>query len=136
MTDYVLEQKLKIENNAQNHIIFSTSGHLSKIFNYAYFLKQPLQLWMFVPCYLRDGIWIPYEKNTPIDSIDLFNEWDQAKDRCLVEGFEVDSEKNVNWNGIYIEEDSFNKIDVEGLEYYCSSTKIQLTQTAIKQLGL
>jgi len=131
MTAFVLEQNnFKVFRNQQ-------------ILNYANFLKQPLELWMFVPCD-EDGNVLEEPKlhfptgNNQLESI-IFKqnkEYQQAKERCLFEGFEVDSEKTVNWNGIYIEQDSFNKINVEGLEYYCSSTKIKLTQTAIKQLGL
>jgi len=44
MTDFVLESNKKI---AQSHSRVDC-GNL--IFNYAKFLKQPLELWMFVPC--------------------------------------------------------------------------------------
>lgn len=40
MTDYVLEQKDKVLNSELGIIAY----------NYAQFLKQPLELWMFVPC--------------------------------------------------------------------------------------
>lgn len=50
MTDYVLEQRKKMENYAENNIIFSSHLNLMKTLNYANFLKQPLELWMLVPC--------------------------------------------------------------------------------------
>jgi hypothetical protein len=132
MTDFVLEQDTN----------WSYKNTIVSIRDYANFLKQPLELWMFVPCD-SDGNVLDEPKGTDLNDsffamqvdYNLETKYQQAKERCLFEGFEVDSEKTVNWNGIYIEQDSFNKINIEGLEYYCSSTKIKLTPTAIKQLN-
>lgn len=86
MTEFVLERKKKMENDAQNHVIFSTSGNLTKIFKYAEFLKQPLKLEMFVPCD-EDGNFL----EEPIDSIggvELYTKkYQQAKDEVLFEDF-------------------------------------------------
>ena len=122
MTDFVLKEHKKTNWNSYNLIV-----------NYANFLKQSLELWMFVACYLRDGIWIPYTKETLLNTMELFNEWEQAKGRCLFDGFEYDNRMEY-WHDSNI---SFD-------EEFCENKKIEdivsynltLTPTAIKQIGL
>jgi len=124
MTDFVLEQ----EDSYYNQRFF-------KIEKYAKFLKQPLELWMFVPCYFRDGIWISYAKDTLLNTIDLFNEWEQAKERCLFEGgksgFRIHEHKVFAVdNNIFSEKDTvINLLEYVGREF-------TLTKTAEKLIGL
>ena len=69
------------------------------ILNYANFLKQPLELGMFVPCD-EDGNLIEHPR--PIEGDlgniiykDLFYKYKQAKERVLFEGFQYcESQKN------------------------------------------
>lgn len=71
---------------------------------YATFLKQKLELWMFIPCKIVDGVWVVLEEpkskgdvqKFKNDSFDYNAYWDkqnkeyqEAKDRVLFEGFEV-----------------------------------------------
>jgi len=104
---------------------------------YANFLKQPLTLGMFVPCDL-DGNVLEESK------CDCYTEYDRegcsencsgyvnAKNRCLFEGkFDVRSEGNpfVRLNNI---EFHLHGLTIERLVTF----DLQLTQTALKQLGL
>jgi len=69
---------------------------------YAQFLIQKLELWMFVPCKLVDGVWIAlekpefpkYENRRAHDGLaELYDfqlkEYEEAKERCLFEGFKI-----------------------------------------------
>jgi len=107
MTDFVLEQGY---NPLQNDTECWVKTH-----NYAKFLKQPLELWMFVPCdedgnFLEEPILNPICCRKPNDDgggcpeccgspdpdYDTI-EWSlyfQAKERCLFEGFEVQNTKD------------------------------------------
>ena len=127
MTDFVLEQGKK-PNTSDFRERFVVN-----VINYANFLKQPLKLWMFIPCDENGDV-----LEEPIcQEYALANQkYQQAKERCLFEGFEIYDEETLRFKDIFIEYSDFFKIDVEGLEYYCSSTKLQLTPTALKQIGL
>jgi hypothetical protein len=97
---------------------------------YANFLKQPLELWMFVPCD-DDGNVLeeikPYQDN--------YFKYQQAKERCLFDGFEFEKQKDyyiitLNGNGLWV---SWNKSKkIENLIEF----NLQLTPTALKQIGL
>ena len=77
MTDFVLEQKaLKIMRLVK----------LQRIEKYANFLKQPKELWMFVPCNNDGNI---LKEPIPFNCTDLeYSNWCEAKEKCLFEGFE------------------------------------------------
>jgi len=126
MTDFVLEKSKSINHPRTINIVI----------DYAKFLKKPLELWMFIPCYFRDGIWIPYAKDTLLNTIDLFNELEQAKERCLFEGFEVGVyplERFVmHQDGFGFVIDDLKKQTIENLVKY----NLQLTKTAEKLIGL
>ena len=62
---------------------------------YSKFLKQTPQIWMFVPCKLVDGVWVVLEKETEHSAYADDLEYQQAKERCYFEGFEV-KERNCN----------------------------------------
>ena len=76
MTDYVLEAYEKIENDRE----FS-----DKVFQYATFLKKPLQLGMFVPCDDDDNI---LHDPGLIPSYEL-EQYCKAKEKVIFEGFDV-----------------------------------------------
>lgn len=143
MVDFVLTGK------------YTATGHE----NYANFLKQPLEIWMFIPCKLVDGVWVVLEitinnsreLNSQFQDKKLqkkfelnFNEYQEAKERCLFEGWIVENKSiftiwienktanicftvrgKVNYNGINIQ-------TIEDLVIY----NLQLTPTAQKQLSL
>lgn len=60
------------------------------ILNYAQLLKQPPELWMFVPCD-EDGKVMKEPGTAPIytHSLEYIEKYKQAKQRCLFEGFEI-----------------------------------------------
>jgi len=151
MTDFVLEQMKNTETLKDNFV---------KTAAYAKFLKQTLELWMFVPCD-EDGNVIKeptarYKSNearwgTSIET-DEWKEYQQAKERCLFECFEfTESQKfstvnkiknSVHWytkDRLYLttkKEDGYHSyfqlFTVEDL----IQCEIQLTTTAQKQLSL
>ena len=87
MTDYVLEQKeTSTFETDQGDWYCIELEKLDKIRNYANFLKQPLELWMFVPCDENDKIMI--EPNDYMADKGYFKKYQQAKERCLFKGFE------------------------------------------------
>jgi hypothetical protein len=129
MTDFVLKQ-IKSKSNYK----------IEKIDNYANFLKQPLELWMFIPCDLIQGkIVILNEEN---------NHYQQAKERCLFDGFEIIKQ---NFSGkdyrlvrnkdtyVFFYDKIKNKWEqvndyktIESLVFY----NLTITATALKQIGL
>ena len=118
-----------------------------KIKKYANFLKQPLQLGFFVPTDLEDNI-LPEpqmrpernsfdEEDVDYDAQELY-EYIEAKKRVLFKGFELYNDENtIRYNNIFIEKQDFKKgLIIESLKSYCSTTSIELTDSAIKQIGL
>lgn len=118
MTNFVLE----LQNSVSNDCPFELC------INYANFLKQPLELWMFVPCDDGGNVFEEpvYSEPTCEDEIgkhdELIYQYQQAKERCLFvwqDGFDYNT----------ICEMLLSIEDVINLQF-------ELTQTAIKQLGL
>jgi hypothetical protein len=128
MTDFVLEEVKNWHANSPTIII-----------NYANFLKQPLELWMFVPCD-EDGNVISESYNDEQHVIIQHLEYAEAKERCLFEGFEIDG--GIVWHKAGLD----NTLFIFGLcedkyktiEDLVSSRfpNLILTPTAIKQIGL
>lgn len=116
------------------------------------FGRKTLELWQFIPCKLVDGVWVVLEEaikselwNTTTqdgETQSLLIEYEysktqyqQAKEKCLFEGFEAkklkdfylvffnDSEIWVSWN------------DLKTIEDLVKHEPL-LTKTAIKQLSL
>ena len=88
MTDFVLQietKQCKSDDKEEN---------LDLIFNYATFLKQPLELWMFVPCDEDSNV---LEKRAPlIGMYDLKTiKYQEAKDRCLFDYVTVIFNNNI-----------------------------------------
>lgn len=121
-----------------------------KCVKYPEFLKQPLEKWMFVPCD-EDGNVLEEPKNEICDVIDMYSlkwslyndkieQYQQAKERCLFEGLELNNEKTHLTNsfiGINVKcfkswKNYNNYNTIEDLVKY----NLQLTPTAIEQLGL
>lgn len=130
MVDFVLEQA-KIHKGSRKGL----EDYSMTVIQYAKFLKQPLELWMFVPC---DDLGNVIKEPKPFDCHSLVefqkrrNQYQKAKERCLFESSFIDYADGVVWDregglGIPLEE-----MNVESLV----SLNINLTPTAIKQLGL
>ena len=138
MTDFVLEQL-----NEQN----SRTKPMREVFNslekYAKFLKQPLKLEMFVPCD-EDGNVLeePKIEEEYVDehTTQIFAQYqydlDKAKEKVLFEGFEITDETEflISKYGFSL---YFNQIEDFNIEHLLTwSNEIQLTENAIKQIGL
>jgi len=113
MVDFVLEKNKAEEVTRQSYIECS---------KYAIFLKQPLKLGMFVPCDLDGNVLEDANRSTHTDIECL--EYQQAKERCLFEGF---TQAEVS----YILSCSDNKTVEDIVDY-----NPKLTATALKQIGL
>jgi hypothetical protein len=114
--------------------------------NYDDFLKQPLELWMFVPCKLVDSVWVVlevpklvYEKEDDNSALQNHNayleEFQQAKERCLFDGCVYDDEMQAirNEKGIdlfYLPKGELFTIEI------MTKYNLQLTTTVKKQIGL
>ena len=113
--------------------------------NYDNFIKQHLNLGMFVPCD-EDGDILDEPKDYELRLPNMMTEYNdevyrykQAKEKVLFEGIEF--RKNAGVNFLTIKEDTFAFFDfnikfknltVEFLVQY----NLQLTESAIKQIGL
>lgn len=91
MEDFVLKT---VQTPFENEAICweQTQKRLDAIYRYAQFLKQKPELWMFVACVDGNVLQMPQ----PTDGDDgnwnyqaRFNQYQQAKQKCLFEGFEV-----------------------------------------------
>lgn len=105
------------------------------IIEYAKFLKQKLELWMFVPCDLDGNVLEKACESSVKGCRDCAcSEYEKAKKRCLFEilSYEEDS-KNYWYFGIT----EFNLIGVDKVEIVESLATygLTLTETAKKQLG-
>lgn len=147
MTDFVLEQR-----EHQNKI---DSNVLTVIYNYANFIKQPNELWMFVPCD-KDGNILEDCAVTNEDEQYYHFLYEQAKERCLFEGFEVIEDKYYHTKReiIYLPNTQIQvwrkltyhngEVETFFFDYYNEfktvedllKYNLQLTQTAINQIGL
>ena len=149
MCDFVLEQWYP-ENLEKEEF----EDVYTKIHNYAKFLKQPLELWMFMP-FDKDGniVQSPFKDNFTLVDGKWMNkgswnqytreleEYQQAKERCLFKGFSVkdglsiceeNSILHIFWNYDGIWRISKGLKTIEDLSLY----NLQLAPTAQKQIGV
>jgi len=104
---------------------------INSVTNYVNFLSEPLQLWMFVPC---DENNVPLEepKQVSPDGVkweDYVKQYQQAKERCYFEGFELIKRKDYyvvqqNGNDVWV---SWNESKIVEDILWANAT---LTQTA------
>jgi len=140
MTDFVLKQ-----NKILNKYINYDKGCLFEIIiYYANFLKQALELWMFVPCdedgnVLEEPVhyetWLKlHESEGSTIGFDEHLKYQQAKERCLFAGFRIENYTLTN-DEIGIGQALTLYSDIESLvcDFYGD---IKLTKTAEKLIGL
>lgn len=121
MTDFVLGQTKYIETAD-----FRTANiPLNKIHKYAKFLKQPLELGMFVPTD-ENGNFLWDEANWNK------NFYQRAKERVLFEGFKVKGDFWLSNRELYIDEEFCENKTVEDLIDF----DVTLTPNALKLLEL
>jgi hypothetical protein len=145
MTDFLLEQ-VKILIHGKDPANIKKYDYVLRTTAYARFLKQPLELWMFVPC--DDDGTVLEEKNFNKVSWELNDYYQQAKERCLFDGFEIIKQ---NFSGkdyrlvrnkdtyVFFYDKIKNKWEqvndyktIESLVFY----NLTITATALKQIGL
>jgi hypothetical protein len=140
MTDFVLAEKLTLNIKGYE------KEFISNVSNYAKFLKQPLELGMFVPVdedgrVLNEPEYYDLWKVgiAPNDSQDeICFKYQKAKEKVLFEGFRPIGERHVGAGDIVIGLGYKNGIHqtIEDLVMYHKSKYLILTESAIKQLGL
>lgn len=90
MTEFVLEQE-KIDTI--ENLPCETDKYFNKCVDYAKFLKEPLKLEMFVPCSSENGLPLCLDGLINSDGIIIdeieYQEYKQAKEKVLFEGFEI-----------------------------------------------
>ena len=138
MTDFVLNQKQSESFNEKTFINESLIS-LEKIRNYANFLKQPLNIGMFVPCDDEGNFFEEPKKEEYFD--DGFNfEFNQKyfKDVVLKEYYK--GKEKVLFENIPIYQAKWLVNSFSTIEYLSdisnTITPIYLTKSAIKQIGL
>jgi len=142
MTDFVIEQKITETFDTPQIMWYDSEvNKLDKIRTYANFLKQPLELWMFVPCD-EDGNVLEKPKGTDLNSsffemqedYNLEVKYEIAKEKCLFEDCELMDGWCIHLSDgtLFAGIDKLSGYTVEDLTHY----KPLLTQTAIKQLEL
>lgn len=88
MTDFALEQgETSTIDTDQGDWYCMELEKLDKIREYAKFLKQKLELWMFVPCDENGNVLevVPYYA----DGIEKVNEYKKAKGKVIFDGFDI-----------------------------------------------
>jgi hypothetical protein len=161
MTDFVLN--VPVSGIELQSISLQGNNRYQKCIRYANFLKQLLQIWMFVPCKLVDGVWVVLdipkfhytqdalknlkrgiELDTALEINKKVEEYQEAKERCLFDGFTYHIGLDKNNPNFWFVRNSFIKIhdyelEVQSLTIEILSNRVQpikLTPTALKQLGL
>lgn len=161
MTDFVLHESFGVGNEIINKVIF-----YNKCSNYAQFLKQSLKLEMFVPCDDNGSVLSEPKCNHSFDihgEVVLHHEgcnikdWNKSKEKVLFEGFESVDTRNKDrfqvrlqkanisgscdtiqndFAGFYFHDSRNEKSRVKIIEDLLKFHPLELTQNAIKQLGL
>ena len=147
MTNFVLE-RFKFWQNDDNPDCQSSARYILGTNAYAKFLIQPLQLGMFVPCDENGNVleepkrWNDYLQFP--DSFDGNKEWGElynyelAIERILFKGLYWEGNYvigNMPDEMIYVDEEFCQDMTIEDF-FNTIISKIELTPTAIKQIGL
>ena len=143
MTDFVLEQSEILHKEKNRNFNLGLLDFTTDLIKYARFLKQPLELYMFVPC---DENNIPLKKQTmyyseeyigklkgiEVEVAKLVNrkisDYYFAKKRCLFEEFIYDGFKYIECKNYCINISNLPKLTIEHLIKH----NLTLTETAIK----
>ena len=144
MTDFVLKQNYTTTlDMSQRDFYDKELSIFEKIRRYANFLKKPLKLGYFIPCDEND---VPLEEpifHEPNNESEIGNyqllrdEFEEAKQRVLFEGFELlEEEYNDCWTFLNVIENT--KICIhknQNLEYLSRTNyNLTLTETAEKEI--
>jgi hypothetical protein len=132
ITDYVLNSIEKV-GYGKSQVEF-----VATVRAYANFLKQPLNLGMFIPCDENGNVVeYPDHNYNSMEYMDEFDVYNEAKNRVLFEGFEIR-----NKNNFYFIEKKESSVYFRILKNTTKTIEdlipvwleVLLTQSAIKQL--
>lgn len=146
MTDYVIK---KVNENRP----CDRGAILQEISDYAKFIKQPLTLGMFIPCddegNVLNEMYSEKENTKNKTFTQLSNEYQQAKERVIFEGFNFlgvlnDCYYEIELNNDFwvIFENDKVKINDDGNEFFVYTIEdlieleFKITETTAKKLGL
>ena len=136
MTDFVLSKEEALKNYEKIHYYGEGLDIALEMVKYANFLKQPLEIWMFIPCGDDGDILENPSCNTSCDPSDFSEDgkcgingcyaqeknYQKAKERCL---FDIPIE---------LETLKFHLQQKRTIEYF-TAFDVPLTQSAIIQIG-
>ena len=140
MTDFVINESENKEVSKNfsgfSDIVNNKKLSYDNILNYANFLKQPLELWMFIPCDKVGSVLEKVDCDLDVRNNELLK-YQQAKEKCFFKNFTFDFESRYTY---YLRTDkgfsfSIHKKIESNIEY-CIKYDLELTQTALKQIGL
>ena len=138
MTDFVLEQTKKYDFVPQSQIIESrlSAKFINDCISYAKFLKQPLELWMFVPCGDDGDILENPSCNTSCDPSDFSEDGKCGKNGCYAQekNYQKAKERCLFDIPIELETLKFHLQQKRTIEYF-TAFDVPLTQSAIIQIG-
>ncbi len=170
-TEKVLELQNQLKRCIEQEMPFTDLQALkqeiqTKIFKHANLLSQKLELWIFVPCKLVNGVWIvledPDNKTYTVGEVvpnetnycKLLKEYQEAKERVLFEGwkykkdymgFKIVYNKDFKINldtlycEFYIDGMHYEDFKLKGNDIKSLSNQLSniiLTPTAQKQIGI
>lgn len=141
MVEFVREQgNLRYEGPDQEREDLGLYKYVNRTNNYANFLSQLLELWMFVPCDSEGNVLEEPKKYSLFlkgitngeteEHLRACEQYQAAKDRVLFKGFEYLCEMTFRYKGSVIIINGLNTIE----SLY--NLDITLTQTALNQIGL
>jgi hypothetical protein len=142
MTDFVLAETEIYLCDVETKANIGLHNYLRKTSNYAKFLKRILELWMFVPCKLVDGVWVvldePFETGkwslwTDKERSEYCDAYEEAKKRCLFNGFYTSRVSDywiimLDGTRVWLSWNQSKTIE------YLIGYNFKLTETAIKQI--
>lgn len=159
MTDFVLEQRLSTEE-INSSSFYEIKSHIykyyDKIFAYANFLKQPLQLGFFVPCDLDGNILKEIELHKCVKKCTFKNDYKtccehkniyEAMSRVLFKGFEIETvniKENITAEILKLDKcrvfwkdgGYWNKSGLHNTIEDLVKYNLELTESAKKQIGI
>ena len=128
MTDYIDS----IQDNPQIDVL--SADTMVNLITYKDFLKQSLELWMFVPCDENGNVLEDIIGNGMIHNYsEKVKQYEQAKDKVLFEGFDIYSNGDLHNAFVTFESSSLEIMNVENLitDFQYS---FYLTPNAIKRI--
>lgn len=152
MTDYIAEQEQAIPLISDVPKVKDMDRiFVQRIILYMRFLKQILEIWMFVPAKLVNGVWVVLKPVIQMDYIPFedrptkfpqecyeqdLKEYEEALECVLFEGFEIKGEYLVISDVWLMLKKEIKNFNIENLITDFDDIDLVLTESARKQIGL